>query len=163
VIQYTPEIKSSIDGIDNKISKIEDNIIKEKDPKKKSELKKEKEKLRQEKEKIKWDAYIKFLASKDAKLSHIVAKLVDSKFGFALLDQAEKQYIINFLVKDKLQDLIANKVPELLDIEADKLKNFVDDLFDLNKKDLIIPSREGDIKINFEQKELLGEGLKNLV
>ncbi|MEI7557332.1 MAG: hypothetical protein WCJ45_00285 [bacterium] len=113
-------------------------------------------------EQRKWQAYIAFLKTKDTLLADSFAALVASKFNFSLLAPDQKQHLIDVLVKEKLEDTIINKVPELLDVQKDDLKQFVKDLFNLDKMDLTIPTKQGPVSLSFLKKEFLPSTRKQL-
>jgi hypothetical protein len=77
-------------------------------------LRKKRKELKQQREEIKWKAYIRYLATKDQALASVMDKLVGARFDFNKLSVADQQVILNILVKQKLNDLIAHKAPELL-------------------------------------------------
>jgi hypothetical protein len=105
-------------------------------------LRAKRKELKQKKEEARWHAYGLYLSTKDKQLAAVVAKLVAARFDFAQLSLTDQQQLLNVLVKHKLGDIIARKAPELLGISPEELKQFTDDLFDLSKKDLTIPTRE---------------------
>ena len=131
-------------------------------PEQKKSLKEKSTLLRQEMEQRKWQAYIAFLKTKDTLLADSFAALVASKFNFSLLAPDQKQHLIDVLVKEKLEDTIINKVPELLDVQKDDLKQFVKDLFNLDKMDLTIPTKQGPVSLSFLKKEFLPSTRKQL-
>lgn len=112
--------------------------------------------LRQQREHRRWVAYIAFLRTKDAGLADVFTQLVGSKFDFSVLSQDHQQLILNVLIKNKLEDSIKNKIPEILDVKEEELTQFVQDLFDLKKMDLTIPTRYGPVPLTFLRKEFLG-------
>jgi hypothetical protein len=118
--------------------------------------------LRQQREHRRWQAYIAFLRTKDAALADVFAQLVGSKFDFSVLSADQQQRILNVLVKNKLEDSIKNKVPELLDVKEEELTQFVHDLFDLKKMELTIPTRYGPVPLTFLRKEFLGGAYSQL-
>jgi len=111
--------------------------------------------LKQEREQRKWQAYIVFLRTKDTGLADVFTHLVTSKFNFSLLSVDHQQFLINVLIKNKLEDSIKNKIPELLAVTEEDLTQFVTDLFDLKKMDLVIPTRHGPVPLTFLKKEFL--------
>lgn len=126
------------------------------------ELRKKIKILKQEREQRRWQAYITFLKSKDLALADVFAQLVASKFNFSVLSSSQQQLILNVLVKNKLEDSIKNKVPELLSVNEDEIAQFVSDLFDLKKMDLIVPTRHGPVPLTFLKKEFLASVHKEL-
>ncbi|MCX6823849.1 MAG: hypothetical protein NT085_01880 [candidate division SR1 bacterium] len=122
---------------------------------KKNELREKIKALRLQKEQRKWQAYIAFLRTKNAPLAEVFAQLVGSKFDFSVLSPDHQQLLIDVLIKNKLEDTIKNKVPELLSVKEEELTQFVHDLFDLKKMDLTIPTRHGPVPLTFLKKEFL--------
>jgi hypothetical protein len=60
---------------------------------------------------------------------------------------SKQQHIVDVLIKDKLEDTIKNKIPELLSVAEEDITQFVHDLFDLKKMELILPTRHGNVPI----------------
>lgn len=128
----------------------------------KKELRKKRKALEQAREERRRQAYIAFLRTKDTALADVFAQLVASKFDFSVLSADQQQLLINVLVKNKLEDSIKNKVPELLSVKEEELTQFVHDLFDLKKMDLTIPTRHGPVPLTFLKKEFLASTRKQL-
>lgn len=118
--------------------------------------------LQQDKEARKWQAYVIYLETKDAKLGPIFAQLVDNKFNFPVLSQADQQTLVSLLVEHKLKDVLATKMPEILDVDQESLSTFFKDLFDLSKMDIMIPTRHGNIPISFVKKEFMSSSQTQL-
>jgi len=115
VAQAEPTLTAQVDNINAQITVIEKNIVDDKiSQEERNRLLKQREEFIQQRETAKWNAYAKYLASKDKALATVVAKLVGARFDFAKLSVQDQQVILSFLVKDKLSDLIARKAPELL-------------------------------------------------
>lgn len=127
-----------------------------------NELREKIKALKQEKEYRKWQAYILFLRTKDVALADVFDQLVKSKFDFSVLSVDHQQFLVNVLIKNKLEDTIKNKVPELLDVKEEDITQFVHDLFDLKKMDITIPTRDGPVPITFVKKEFLASTHKQL-
>jgi hypothetical protein len=143
VAKAEPALQFKLAQVDKQINELELSIVSaEISEEERSRLQKKREEFRQAREKIKWEAYTKYLQTKDKTLAPVIAKLVETRFDFGQLSVADQQVVLNVLVKHKLNDLISRQAPELLGIDAADLKKFTDDLFDLNKKDLFIPTRE---------------------
>lgn len=121
----------------------------------KTELRKKIKALKQQKEQRRWQAYIAFLRSKDAVLADVFAQLVASRFDFSVLSPDQQQVLVNVLIKNKLEDSIKNKVPELLDVKEEDITQFIHDLFDLTKMELTLPTRHGNVPLTFLKKEFL--------
>ena len=116
--------------------------------------------LKQQREQRRWQAYIAFLRTKDAALADVFAQLVGSKFDFSVLSPDQQQLILNVLVKNRLEDSIKNKIPELLSVKEEELTQFVHDLFDLKKMDLVIPTKYGPVPLKFLKKEFVATARK---
>jgi hypothetical protein len=157
VFAAAPSLHQQLDAIDAQISEKETGIANAASDEERARLQKEKKALTQQREKIKREAYVAYLATKDASLSTIIKKLVDTNFDFSQLSPADQQLLVNVLVKHKLKDLISNKAPELLLVDEAALTQFVDDLFDLQKMDLVLPTREGPVKLHFSEKKFLSK------
>jgi hypothetical protein len=153
-----PAVTSQLQDVDTQISQIELSIAHEQTSKEeKIHLRKKRKELRQERELIKWNAYISYLATKDPSLSAVMGKVVTAHFDMGQLSLVDQQVILNHLVKHKLQDLIQHKAPELLDIDAESLQQFVEDLFDLQKMELMIPTKEDPVHIKFAEKKFISQ------
>jgi len=126
------------------------------------ELRIKMKKLKQQIEERRWQAYVAFLKTKDQSLGDIFAQLVASKFNFSVLSAPQQQILVNALVKNKLKDTIKNKVPEFLDVGEDDLIQFITDLFDLKKMDIVIPTRTGPVPLKFLEKNFLATFHKEL-
>ncbi len=122
---------------------------------KKNELRGKIKAVRQQMEQRRWQAYIIFLRTKNAPLAEVFAQLVGSNFDFSVLSVDHQQLLVNVLIKNKLEDTIKNKVPELLSVKEEELTQFVHDLFDLKKMDITIPTRYGPVPLTFLKKEFL--------
>jgi len=118
---------------------------------------KEKQKQRQ------WKAYVAFLRTKDVVVADIFAQLVANKFNFAVLLSDQQQLLVNVLVKHRLEDTIKNKVPELLSVTEEELTQFVNDLFDLKKMEITIPTRHGMVPLKFSKKEFMASARNQLL
>ena len=121
----------------------------------KKELRKKMKALKQQKEQRRWDAYIAFLRSKNAALADVFAQLVASNFDFSVLSPDQQQTLVSALIEDQIKDTIKNKVPELLSLSEKDLTQFVHDLFDLKKMDMIVPTKYGPLPLKFTKKWFL--------
>lgn len=158
ITTVNPALNSQLQDLDAQISQIEMSIADaQTSTEEKNRLRKKRKELRQERELIKWKAYIKYLATKEQSLATVMSKVVDAHFDMEQLSLADQQVILNHLVKHKLQDLIQHKAPELLNIDAEYLQQFVDDLFDLQKMEIKIPTREGAVHIKFAEKKFASQ------
>jgi len=90
-------------------------------------------------EKLKREWYIDALKKEDSSLAEVLKDLVWSNFDFAWLSKLKKQTIIDALKKKKLKELIENEVPNLLNIDSKDYQSLVDDFFDMDKDELLIP------------------------
>jgi hypothetical protein len=126
----------------------------------KKELRAKLKSLKQQKEIRRWQAYIAFLRTKEPVLADVFTQLVANKFDFSVLSVAHQQSIIDILIKNKLEDSIKNKVPELLEVKEEEIAQFVRDLFDLKKMDITIPTRHGPVPLTFLKKEFLASARK---
>jgi hypothetical protein len=157
VLAAAPALHQQLDGVEQQISEKDAAIATTTSDEERARLQKEKKVLTQQREKIKREAYVQYLATKDASLAQVIKRLIDNRFDFGQLTQADQQLLVNVLVKHKLKDLIANKAPELLLVDEKGLTQFVDDLFDLQKMDLILPTSEGPVKLHFSEKTFLSK------
>lgn len=155
------EFDKDIVKFDSQLNSLEAQIAAETDKEKKKDFKKKKSELKKQKEMRKRQAYTKWLESKNSKLSSVIAKLAQNNFDFNKLDSVQQQEIINILVQSKLDDLTKNKVPELLKIDQADFSKFVKDLFDLNKKQILIPTKTGNYPINFKSKSFISSDLSS--
>jgi len=170
-----PYNSSKIDNLDSgfttafnkqtkKISEIEDQITNwETDEKERSKLYKKLETEKENLKTIKRSWYANYIKSINPKLWNSIESLIESDFDISLLSIENQQEILNTIVKDKLEDTIQNKVPDLLDIDKDEYKQFMLDIFDLSKNDITIPTRQGPLPIHFNQKSFLWWPLKHLM
>jgi hypothetical protein len=138
-----PSFHTDIEHLDLQISDLQtDYASTSTSDDQRAELRKKIKALKQEKEQRRWQAYIAFLRTKDASLAEIFAQLVASKFDFFVLSADQQQLITNILVKYKLEHVIKNKVPELLSVNEEEFTQFINDLFDLKKMNITIPTRQ---------------------
>lgn len=149
-----PTFNADLHMIETKMSEIEEQIPTASDDERKT-LRKQLKELSQQREQRRRQAYVALLKSKDASLGDAFDALVRSKFDFSVLSPDIQQHFVNTLVKQQLNDTIKNKVPELLALDTKELTAFVDDLFNLKKMDLTIPTRYGDVNLTFLKKEFM--------
>ncbi len=145
---------ADLDAIDHSIADLQDRYASATDDEKKT-LREKIQQLKHQREERRWQAYILFLKTKNAALADIFAQLVASKFDFSVLGADQQQVILDVLVKDKLEDTIKNKVPELLSVSEEDITQFVHDLFDLKKMDITLPTRQWPVPLSFVKKEFL--------
>jgi hypothetical protein len=119
--------------------------------------------LKEKQKQRKWQAYIAFLRTKDPVVAAVFGQLVTNKFNFAVLLPDQQQLLVNVLVKHRLEDTIKNKVPELLSVTEEELTQFVNDLFDLNKMEITIPTRHGLVPLKFSKKEFMASARNQLL
>lgn len=129
----------------------------------KKEIRKKIKNLKQERENRKWHAYIAFLETKNPSLATVFTHLLENKFNFASLSADQQQFIVSFFVKNKLEDTIKNKVPELLAVDEVAITKFMTDLFDLKKMDLTLPTKDGPVPLSFVKKEFFASAHKQLI
>lgn len=163
-----PWFSAKISTLDKKLSDIQETIATTQSTTERADLKSQMRKILEEKNTIRWEAYVAYLHTQNPTIAAVVQKLVDAKFDFRVLSVQEQQSLVDLLVKEKLRDLIKNKIPELLSVDEKQLTTFVDELFDLQKVDgtyqeLHIPTRYGPIPITFKDKGFIGEGMKKLL
>lgn len=170
IYKFNPVIINALDSsfesdwqdINNQIDELNHQYAAATDEQK-NELRKKIKALKAQKEQRKWQAYILFLRTKDAALADVFAQLVASTFDFSVLLPGQQQLILDVLIKNKLEDSIKNKVPELLDVKEEALTQFIHDLFDLKKMDLAIPtSKHGIVSLTFLKKGFLASTRKQL-
>lgn len=154
-------LHSDLQLIDDQILAAQEHYVAATDAERK-EFKKKIHDLKQQREHRKRQAYISFLQSKEPSLASIFSVLVKSKFDFSLLSLDQQQTLVNTLVKHKLEETIKNKVPEILSTTEEELTQFVNDLFDLTKMDLTIPTRHGPVPLTFTKKEFMSSARKEL-
>lgn len=157
-----PLLNADLERIQTQISELDAQYSTASDDKRK-ELGTKIKALKQEKNNRKWQVYITFLKTKDAALADVFAQLVTSNFDFSTLSPDQQQLIINVLVKNKLEDTIKNKLPDLLSVKEDELTQFIHDLFDLKKMDISIPTKAGIVPLTFLKKEFLTSNHKELI
>ena len=159
-----PQLSGKLWAIDTKIGETENKIAEWTPDETKILLRAEIKTLKEQREKIRWDAYATQLDMKDKSLAGAIRTLVDSKFDFSQLHMGQQQALLDVLVKHKLEDIIKRKAPELLSTDEDELKTFLDDLFDLRKTDVSIPTSDGRVHIKFSSdgKKFLWTGMTNL-
>ena len=150
-----------ISAIDSALADLEAQYAHASDEERKALRKKIRER-KEEREARRWQAYIEFLRSKDASLVDVFAVLVENTFNFSVLTPEQQQVLVDVLVKKTLEDTIKNKIPELLSVTEEELTQFITDLFDLQKMDLIIPTKYGPIQLNFVKKEFMSSSRTTL-
>ncbi len=151
-----PALDADLQDLNDKILDVDNQIATSKDPAERTRLRQQAKSLKQEKELRKRHAYIDYLNSKDTALWSIFSQLVETNFNFSNLLPEQQQYLLDVLVKHMLQDTITNKVPELLDVDKDMLTRFINDLFDLQKMELTIPTKDGSVHLKFTSKTFMG-------
>ncbi len=113
-------------------------------------------KIKEELNTIKRKAYAAYIETKNPWLGTTVNTLIDHKFDMNAINKSDQQKIVNILVEKKLNDSIENQIPNVLWIDAIEYKTFVKNLFDLNQKDIVIPTQYGNIPLHFLEKNFLG-------
>ncbi|MEI6118901.1 MAG: hypothetical protein WCP92_06910 [bacterium] len=150
-----PSFEADMHDIEDQIVDLDAQFKNAPTNEKKNELREKIKTLRYQKEQRRWQAYIAFLRTKNTPLADVFTQLVGSKFDFSVLSPDHQQLLTDVLIKNKLEDTIKNKVPELLSVKEEELTQFVRDLFDLKKMDLTIPTRYGPVPLTFLKKEFL--------
>lgn len=150
-----------LEAIDNQILSLQEGY-EDMDDKEKNSTRKKIKDLKQQREQRKRQAYIAFLRTKEPSLADIFNQLVASKFDFSTLPTDQQQLLVDTLVKNKLEDTIKNKVPELLSVDDEWFSQFIRDLFDLKKMDITVPTQYGPVPISFIKKEFLATAQKDL-
>ena len=112
--------------------------------------------LRKEKDLRKRKWYAKAIASQNSELGKSLEKLIDTKFDVSKLTKAEQQVFLDDLVENKLKKLLAEWAGEALGVDEERFLEIIKDFFDLNKKELTIPSPNGDITFDCLEKSFLG-------
>jgi len=125
-------------------------------------LRKKIRELNEQKEYRKWQWYIAFLRTKEPQVADVFSLLVANKFNFSVLSSDQQQFLVDVLVKEKLEDTIKNNIPSVLSVSEWELTQFVRDLFDLRKKDIVIPTRHGPVSLTFLKKEFISSVQKQL-
>jgi hypothetical protein len=82
--------------------------------------------------------------------------LIDNNFDVSKLDKANQQILLDDIVKDKLDKLLADGTAKSLGVDEQKFAERMKDLFDLDKKQLTIPGPNGDIVFDCPDKSFLG-------
>ncbi len=162
ILAVDTNFHADLDQIDIQILDLQNTYKDTIDVSKKETIRKQIRKLKEERELCRWQAYVAFLKTKDAALADVFALLVENRFDFSVLSSVQQQSLIDTLLKHKLEDTIKNKVPELISVTEEDLTAFVNDLFDLQKMDLIIPTRHWPIPLHFLKKAFMATARKEL-
>jgi len=104
-----------------------------------------------------WKAYLTDLESQNHGLAIVMKKLVSNKFDFGWLTEDEQQILVDVLVEHKVKWIIKHKVPNMLGVDQAKFEQFINDMFNLKKDVLAIPTPNGDIPIYFKHKKFVGK------
>lgn len=108
-------------------------------------------------------AYADYIKTQDKDLGNIISTLVDSRFDISKLSKENQQKILDTLVNSKLWDSIKNKIPNILWIDNNEYEKFIKNLFDLNQKEITIPTNQyWEIPIQFLEKSFLWWPTKDL-
>lgn len=161
IAQVDALFRDDYTNLENEILALEKQIVSAPD-KERKELRTKVRELKQQQKHRQWQAYIAFLNTKEPSLAGIFHTLVENKFNFSRLTPEQQQTLINTLVKNKLEDTIKNKVPELLSTTDEEITKFMTDLFDLNKMEITIPTRHGDVPITFAEKKFMATSFNQL-
>lgn len=117
------------------------------------------ERINQEINKCRRDAHIKILREKNKDLANILRKLVNNNFNFGRIDKIDQKKLLNHITKDRLNYLKQNWIIEILDVDQKEFNNFVEDLFDFDKRRIKIPSSSWDIELQITKTIRWGENL----
>jgi len=109
-----------------------------------------------------WSRYVESIEKTNKPVSDILKKLNQNNFNLSLLTKGEQQILLNLLVENKLDESVQNQIPELFGTYWDDFKEFVKDLFDLDKNKVVMPTQDGPIELEFEKKEFVGGPMKKL-
>ncbi len=153
---------SDIKGIKDKISSLEQHIGAAANEEAREPFRRQLRPLQEQKAQREWQWYIAFLRSKNPLLSDAFAVLVANKFNFADLNLPQQQILTDVLVKQHLEDTIKNKVPDLLSVSEADISSFVQDLFDLDKMELGIPTQQWPLSLSFLKKWFMSWDNKTL-
>ena len=93
-------------------------------------------------------------------LSTVLTKRVANQYAPAALTKTEQQTILDFMVEKQLAQIDATKTPEMLGIDMSAYKQFVRDIYNLEKDSVTIPTAWGDLTINFARTEGTDELMK---
>lgn len=102
---------------------------------------------KQTSDRLSFDAYIQLIKRKNNNLWDILSKLFQNNFDFGKLSNEDQNNFLKESVSARLESLKANNIADLLEIDQGAFDKFVKDIFDLNQKEIIIPSAWGDIKL----------------
>lgn len=153
VINQNSTHKTEYENQSNILSEKEKELEKTETPdEQKENIRNEIFKIKENINKTQRKAYADYIKIQDSKLWTIINQLVDINFDINKLWLEEQQIILNKLVSSKLDDSIKNKIPNILWIESDEYQEFVNNLFDLNQKDIIIKTQYWDFPIHFLEK-----------
>lgn len=112
--------------------------------------------LKKEKNLARWKEYARDISNKNPKIGNAVAVLIDNNFDVSKLDKGNQQILLDDLVKDKVDKLLAEGTAASLGIDEQRFAERMKDLFDLSKKELTIPGPNGDIVFDCPDKSFLG-------
>lgn len=164
VLQQTPTLHTELVALDKEIMELTGSMTDDRKSKEERlRLAHKKKELKQRKEEIKRKAYLKYLETKNSALAQVMGKLVTHRFDFTQLSVSDQQTILNILVKDKIKELITHQAAELLDVDQDNFQQFVEDLFDLSKMDVTIPTKEWPVLVHFQEKKFISQAATQLL
>ena len=119
VSKVSPDLHAQLQEVDKDIAQVESKIAGSPSKEEKATLRTHLQKLRQQREDIKWKAYLDYLATKDADLGRGMKQLYAVNFDFSRMSAPDQQALLDILVKHSLEDLVANKAPELLNVDPE--------------------------------------------
>jgi hypothetical protein len=102
------------------------------------------------------------LRTKEPSLADAFDQLIANNFDFSVLSSEQQQILVDILVKKTLEDTIKNKIPELLSVTEEELTQFIHDLFDLQKMDIVFPTTHGPVPLHFSKKEFMSSSRTSL-
>ena len=146
---------TQIATLNDELQKMEEQGIADTDEQKKACVEKIKA-AKQERDTRKRQGYATYLAQQNAELGAAMQELISSKFDVAKLSKHHQQAILDVLVKDKLEKIIREGTAEALGIDETRFLELMREFFDLEKKEITIPSPAGDIVFDCPEKSFLG-------
>jgi hypothetical protein len=94
-----------------------------------------------------WEWYIALLKNKNQNLWDIFLKLYTNTFDFSILDKQQQNVFLGEMVKWRLEELKNEWIANILDVNQEGFDDFVKNIFDLEKSEIVIPTARWDIKL----------------
>ncbi|MEI6425778.1 MAG: hypothetical protein WCO66_00325 [Candidatus Absconditabacteria bacterium] len=155
---------SDIQKIDEKIQTLEESTKSLNTDEEKTPIFDKIKVFKKERNTRKWIAYAKHIATQNKELGNAIEKLVHNNFDTSKIEKGDQKIILNSLVTKKLEEISKNGTAEALGIDKDRFTDMMKDLFDMDKKEITIPSPNGDIIFDCPEKSFFGgpliEGLE---